>query len=188
MSGKHWLYTVSAAVVAGIVLDVITGADVLAWLWGVTLAALGLALPLWAVFLSFIVCFLLAAFVGSVAARTMREVKKPEPLWKKYTKDKIFGVQWRWSVHGLGEIGSPSLYCPKCDMQLSILSWNCTNCDFQDHPSKHFTAVPNSIPVKTSDPLTLAQRERDRLRKHITGRVKNEVERRMRTGEYKEAL
>lgn len=195
MSTKKWLFGLSIAVAAALVSDLLTGTKILAYCWDAALAVLHFELPVWVVFICLTACLLLAAVLGSVVAFAMREAQEPkqiEPLWQHYKVDKLFGIRWRWNVEKRGKVNNMTPYCPECDMQLSLLNWNCSKCAFQDHPSNRFSWIPGEVPVRrgawSDDLRALPQNVRDRVCQVITSTVKREVERRMRTGEYKECL
>ncbi len=92
-----------------------------------------------------------------------------EPTWHDYRADEIFGLKWRWEYHH-GLIYEPHPFCPKCDMVMVwVNNWNdthtvtCERCQLKK--------------VFQGDELVATQ-----------NKVKREIDRRLRAGEWRDAL
>lgn len=98
------------------------------------------------------------------------------PAWLRYRSDIIFGLRWRWNLSENGAVHSPQMYCPalECDHQLSDAVFNYarpnangTVWDVRCDRCGHAATVPFAPDLRR--------------------RVQTEVQRRLRTGEWKNA-
>ena len=179
MSTRHWIYTVSAALAASVVAEVVTGADVLAGLWDKALVALTWTWavlttpaisPLWLI-IGGGVCFALLLLYARI--QEANEAKKP--LWlRSYKEDMIHGVRWRWqySDSDKPKIRRVRAFCPRCDMGLHPSNWDCPNCDFRENINRALSTTYLTSPPPRDVEILITQ----------------EIARRIRTGEYENRL
>jgi hypothetical protein len=87
-----------------------------------------------------------------------------------YQGDVLFGLKWRWKVTASNEVWGEQMYCPKCDRQFH---WP----EFNHADQSGFKIACKTCGYSTSVPhLQL-----------LHGEVKQEAERKIRTGEWKRA-
>jgi hypothetical protein len=169
-----------ASVIAGIVLlavPVLRGYVVsfLSWLWsGVVWCWESLiasySLPGWAWLVISIF-----TLIGLVNIYLSIKGESEQPEFKTYIEDFIHGAKWRWSWAG-NQIANVWCYCPRCDATLVYDDSSCRNylsdikkTDFICENCGH--SVVASIPGGNKD--------------YATGAIMREIDRRIRTGEYK---
>jgi hypothetical protein len=84
------------------------------WIWSASL------IPGWILILMFPF-----AFIGIVRLyRTLRPTR--EPVFKRYTEDSIYDIEWRWSWAG-NKISNLRCYCLQCDAKLVCDDSSCSN-------------------------------------------------------------
>lgn len=92
-----------------------------------------------------------------------------EPQWKNYRKDHFFDIDWTWEYYN-NEINSDSIipHCPRCQRKLEVQSGHsfnpyaivsCYHCEFKKGFDIHLST--------------------------LIDRVEQEIEHKIRTGEYK---
>ena len=142
----------------------------LTWTWSVI--TMPVTLPLWLLLLGVSICVLLFPIAGRVYAVAFGagdgENRKPE--WKKYRGDLIFGIKWRWRYRK-NSIFFMLPLCPHCEHELKVKNavWHCPNCDFQKNAEQELKTPLSSYET-------------------VTTRAAREVERRIRTDEYKQRM
>lgn len=169
-----------ASVIAGIVLLLIPDARAyvvrfLSWVWsGLTWCWSGLmssySLPGWVLLVVFLFSFI---GVVSVFLALRGEPDKPEHL--SYVEDFIHGAKWHWQWLS-NQIVNLWCYCPRCEATLVYDDSSCHNyladtkkTDFICENCRH--SVVASIPGGNKT--------------YALGAVEREIDRRIRTGEYK---
>lgn len=168
-----------ASVIAGIILlavPVLRGyvSSFLSWLWsGVVWCWEALvasySMPGWAWLLIFIL-----AFVGLINIYLALKGESEEPEFKSYIEDFIHGAKWRWSWVG-NQISNVWCFCPRCDATLVYDDSSCRN--FYSDVNKTDFICENGHSVVAS----IIGGNKD----YATGAIRREIERRVRTGEYK---
>ncbi len=164
---KWWWTSLLLPVVAGLIVEVFSDVEVLSTLWGLVKTIGTTPIPLWLAIL------LVVGAVGAVFGwvwfmRWLHEVDVPEHY--SFTKLRFLDVDWEWEWRG-GGIVNPIMLCPMCSNQLYLKAdtnreynqWTkCENCDF----GTGFGMTAEELAI----------------------RVPNEVQRLVRTGEYKKRL
>jgi hypothetical protein len=169
-----------ASVIAGIILltiPVLRGYVVsfiawlwsgLVWSWEALLASY--SLPSWLWLLVFIF-----ATIGVVNIYIAIKGEKEEPEFKKYIEDSIHGAKWRWNWSG-NQVSNAWCYCPRCDATLVYDDSSCR--------SFHSTVSKTDFICENCDHSTIASITGGN-KDYATGAIIREIERRIRTGEYK---
>lgn len=171
-----------ASVIAGVILlavPVLRGyiTSFLGWLWsGVVwcweVLLTSYALPGWA----WLVIFILA-IVGliNIFLAVRGEAQAEEPGYKSYIEDFIHGAKWRWSWAG-NTISNVWCYCPRCDATLVYDDSSCRRF-YSDVRKTDFICENCGHSVVA----TITGGDKD----YATGAIRREIDRRIRTGEYK---
>jgi hypothetical protein len=110
--------------------------------------------------------------IGLVVVRIYFDLASP--AWLRYRSDVLFGLRWKWNLSANGAVQyPPRMFCPKCDHQFNGAEFSyaelhensrvwriaCETCGYE-----------GKVPMATDLPR----------------KVKAEVERRIRTGEWKQ--
>ena len=169
-----------ASVIAGVILlavPVLRGYVIifLSWLWsGVVWCwdalVASYSLPGWVWLLIFIL-----AFVGLVNIYLSLKGESEEPEFKSYIEDFIHGAKWRWSWMG-NQISNVWCFCPRCDATLVYDDSSCRSL-CSDVNKTDFICENCGHSVVAS--ITGGNKD------YATGAIRREIERRVRTGEYK---
>lgn len=106
----------------------------------------------------------------------IKENRSPE--FKAYTEDFLFGAKWRWHWAG-NTIANPWCYCPRCDATLVYDESSCYR-RYTDVKKTDFICENCSSQVVTS--VTGGNKS------YAIGAVEREIDRRIRTDEYKKTL
>jgi hypothetical protein len=96
------------------------------------------ALPNWLIALLCLLALPTVLFFLALCWEHFRPGVDSAPSWTSYTKDKFFGLVWRWKYLN-GRIERLTTYCPHCDYQvfasdansfhsLSRIEYNCDSC------------------------------------------------------------
>lgn len=168
-----------ASVIAGVILlaiPVLRGYVVsfLSWLWsGVVWCwdalVTSYSLPGWVWLLIFIL-----AFVGLVNIYLSLKGESEEPEFKSYIEDLIHGAKWRWNWVG-NQVSNVWCFCPRCDATLVYDDSSCHR--FSDTNKTDFICENCGHSVVAS--ITGGNKD------YATGAIRREIDRRVRTGEYK---
>ena len=125
-----------------------------------------------------VILILISSFVlGMFYLRRLLRGSLSEPPWEQYISDTIFDIQWGWQWHYY-KLSYLTALCPKCSNRLDFENtyvqnnirslkpgciFICDNCDFK-----------REFPRKSVSEILL--------------KIKKEVDRRIRTGEFKQIL
>lgn len=171
---------VVASVIAGVILlgvPVLRGylLRFLSWLWSGIIwcweaLVVSYSLPGWAWLLIFIL-----ALVGLVSIYMTLKGESEEPEFKLYIEDFIHNARWRWSWLG-NRISNVWCFCPRCDATLVYDDSSCHNF-YSDVNKTDFICENCSHSVIAS--ITGGDKD------YATSAIRREIERRVRTGEYK---
>ena len=166
-----------ASVAAGMILYAVPGpwgyvVSFLSWLWSGVVwcweALIALySLPGWAWLLIFIL-----VFVGLI---NIYRALKGEPELKSYIEDFIEGAIWRWSWDG-NKISNIWCFCPRCDATLVYNDGSCRSF-YADVNKTDFICENCGHRVVAS--ITGGDKD------YAIGVIWREIDRRVRTGEYK---
>ena len=169
-----------ASVIAGVILlavPVLRGYVIsfLSWLWSGVVSCwdalvASYSLPGWVWLLIFIL-----AFVGLVNIYLSLKGKSEEPEFKSYIEDFIHGAKWRWSWMG-NQISNVWCFCPRCDATLVYDDSSCRSL-YSDVNKTDFICENCGHSVVAS--ITGGNKD------YAPGAIRREIERRVRTGEYK---
>ncbi len=126
-------------------------------------------LPIW---LLLIICIL--AFIGVIKFLLLFTNNKKEE-YTKYVKDSIYDATWRWKWRK-DDIVDLQCYCPKCD---SILIYDDSSCNitYTDLAKTDFICEKCDSQIITSI--------HGGNKKYAANTIKREIQRRIRTQEYK---
>ena len=99
------------------------------------------------------------------------------PEFYAYNKDEFFNAVWRWSYSGNGLPEDAASFCPNCDMQLVY---------HEDHGGYRAAGLTNTILFCEicNERITDVEGDYD----HLESRVLREIERKVRSNEYKQNL
>ena len=176
---KHPYRTgIITSIVAAIIWSFIPG-----WSW--TFHAIGSA---FAVFTWRIPLWLIILFIGSAAILIIirRRLSKdglgafPDeetPEFFDYTEDRFYGVIWRWSYNGINNPVDPVSFCPSCDMQLVV---------HESHGP--YLAAGIVVTYLFCERCEVEKAETEGKYRQLVGRIIREVERKIRSGEYRTFL
>lgn len=138
-------------------------------------------LPVWILIL---VAVLPAALLFGVLwlVVKLKELSKPAKIGPEhYITDRIFNVVWVWGYKGhLIDEGSLSAFCPNADCKCRLT--------FKDDNERGWSGNLPSAPVSLVCPNCGFREDFDFRRRELFPRVSVEIERRIRTGEYKKSL
>ena len=110
-----------------------------------------------------------AAVVLTVGLRVRKAVMNTESTVTDYTEDRFFGAVWRWRYAHGGPTGTWA-FCPRCDTVL-VYSYR-----------RDYGAVKTTLHCETCD-LDIAAEPGDR--DDLLGKVHRQIDRKIRTGEWK---
>lgn len=147
-----------------------------------SIAVLTFGIPVWVVLAAGVALVVVGSLAGKRPARAPGLKLRPEleaelkqPGWKRYTSDRILGLdcEWQWIETTSGNsVDVRAILCPKCKNELrwsrllrvrgTCLDVHCEHCDFH----------------RTTDVVDDDPRER----------IAREVRRRVRAGEWKKAV
>jgi len=169
-----------ASVIAGIILlaiPVLRGyvGSFFSWLWSGIIwcwevLIVSYSLPGWAWLFIFIL-----ALVGVVNIYLAVKGESEEPEFKSYVEDFIHGVKWRWSWVG-NQISNVWCFCPRCDATLVYDDSSCRSL-YSDVNKTDFICENCGHSVVAS--ITGGNKD------YATSAIRREIDRRIRTGEYK---
>ena len=169
-----------ASVIAGVILLAVPAlrgyvVSFLRWLWsGVVWCWDGLissySLPGWA----WLVVFLLA-LVGLKNVYIGIKGESEEPEYESYVEDFIYGAKWRWQWIG-NRISNLWCFCPSCDATLVYDDSSC---------SSLFSNVRKTDFICENCGNRIVATVKGGNKGYATGAVEREIDRRIRTGEYK---
>jgi hypothetical protein len=182
-----WNNATVSAIASGIFLSILTAvahfagitvASAIAWLKRVAAFwSAEVTLSRWAFWSWVLVTALASLFIALQIYFNLQEPDAPVRADKKpvsfadYKTDVFFSLRWRWTVYSGGSVGKMSVYCPKCDYELSAAnvergqSWGehicrCEHCNY-------YCPIGNS---------TLYE---------LSKKAEKAAERKIRTGEWK---
>ena len=98
-----------------------------------------------------------------------------EPTWQSYTQDEFFGMVWRWDNYSRDPINSMRAFCPRCDTMLV----------YSEHVWSSDLA---SSTLFTCDTCGRQIAELEGSMSHVLGKIGRQIERKVRTGEWKRAI
>ncbi|MFZ1036490.1 MAG: hypothetical protein WAU61_03575 [Smithella sp.] len=171
---------VIASVIAGIILLIIPVFrgyvikfilwlwSVLIWCWNALISSY--SLPGWAWFILFIL-----ALVSIINIYSSIKGKTEEPEFKKYVEDLIFGAKWRWKWVD-NRISNLWCYCPHCEAILVYDDSSCRSILLDVNKTDFLCEHCGNIVV-----ATIAGGNKS----YAIGAVGREIDRRIRTGQYK---
>ncbi len=173
---KKFMYAVLASLIAGMILEKFTPYKIVTF-----------AVDKFILFFAFLTnkinipMYFLVAFIIIAAIVIVKSIiLLIKPKFHRYKSDKIFGIKWEWSYDSFSRQLNPSSFdsvdpfCPKCDMRLIYL--NDSDWDGIDNIAVHCEKCDLHKTFEGKDIYDLE------------ASVKNEIERRVRSGEYKKAL
>ena len=166
-----------------------------AWIWGALVSQYSITGWIFLISGSF-------AFVGFVLLCVtfwLRIKPENEPAYRSYTKDVVYGAEWRWSWNG-NELSNLWCFCPNCDAQLICsqrydgkADFICERCPPDPSNSSHLPSFisPGSWQRCPSDGADRHYGTQGRVittikcddRFDAVGPVKREILRRIRMGE-----
>lgn len=125
-------------------------------------------MPVW-LFVALALATALLILLGVV--RLVRASSPQEPTWHDYTSDRFFGMVWRWSFSSSGHVGEPWCFCPLDDTVLvgvldhypDRVRFRCDTCRGEFGPV-------------------------DGDRDEAIRKVMRQIDRKLRTGEWKQAV
>ncbi len=139
------------------------------WLWEALIASYALPGWAWLVIFGF-------AFVGLVNIYlAIKGEAAEEPEFKSYIEDSIHGAKWRWTWVG-NQISNVWCYCPRCDATLVYDDSSCRSY-YSDTKKTDFICENCGHNVVAS--MVGGNKE------YATSAIKREIDRRIRTSEYK---
>jgi uncharacterized membrane protein YeaQ/YmgE (transglycosylase-associated protein family) len=166
---KHPLRTgIIASIIAAIIWSFFPG-----WSW--TLWALSRVLiwriPVWLILLIGSAIFLFLVWLN-------RKVTFPiyvAPEFHAYNQDRFFNAIWRWSYSGSGLPRDAASFCPKCDMQLVY---------HEPQGAYRAAGLISTVLIceRCGEQITNVEGDYN----HLERRVLREIERKVRTEEYKD--
>jgi hypothetical protein len=169
----HWLRNgVIASLIAAAIWSLIPG-----WPWtfrAISTIARPLAwhAPLWLVALILIV----AGVTLKLFRRGIVTVTTSEPDFTDYIEDSFFGAVWRWHYYAFAP-SQVHAFCPTCDMQL-VYHEDRGAFHAAGMVQTHFICERCKAPVATIDGYL----------DDVNARIVREIQRKIRTGEYKRLL
>lgn len=173
-----WILGVLGAVVAGWIVEWLTPVAVFAAVWN-WLAAMASNSWSWAwspATVPRLIWYTLLMFVALAVVRSIRSSlrKTAIPSFHTYKQDRFEGAIWRWNFTANGRIVDVIPHCPTCDMVLTYVS---------DHWSFHdeFDLACEHCGVRKG-------RTHHCKPHHLEDLITRKVERKIRTGEWKEAV
>ena len=183
-----WNNATVGGIASGIVLLVVpaiahfagvTVASAVAWLKRVAAFwAADVTLSRWAFWAWVIASVLAAIFIAAQIYFNLHEQDAPVRPDKKpasfsdYRTDVFSGLRWRWTVYSSGNVGKLSMYCPKCDYELSATSF-----ERGQHWGEHICRCEHcSYHCRIDSALH-----------ELAEKAKKAAERKIRTGEWKKA-
>ena len=140
----------------------------LVWCWKALFVSY--SLPGWLL----LIISLLALFAIMCIFLIIKENKSPE--FKAYTEDLLFNVKWRWNW-SQNKIDNLWCYCPSCDATLVYDDRTCRSF-YSDIKKTDFICENCNSKVVSS--------VNGGDKNYVIGAAKREIDRRIRTGEYKQ--
>ena len=136
------------------------------WCWEALISSYSLPGWVWIIVFLFVLVGVMAIFQ---ALKSL--VDKPE--YMAYVEDWMFGAKWRWKWMGSQGISELWCFCPRCEAMLVYQEdWGSGKTDFICENCGRSTVA------------TISGGNKD----YALGAVKREIDRRIRTGEYKKKL
>ena len=140
---------------------------ILEWLYKELLTTY--TLPLWLI-------LIISIFASIYIAKLLLSIKfKSKPEYTTYTQDFIYGTNWKWKWEK-EEISDIQCYCPKCD---AILIYDDTSSN-----TKH-TELSKTDFICENCNSNIVTTIHGGNKNYAINAVKREIERRIRTDEYK---
>ena len=139
------------------------------WCWKALFVSYNL--PGWVL----LIISLLALFAIAVIFLIVKENRSPE--FKAYTEDFLFDTKWRWYWSG-NNIANLWCYCPSCDATLVYDDSSCHN----RYIDSKTDFICENCGSKVVASITGGNKD------YSIGAVKREIDRRIRTGDYKNTL
>jgi len=99
------------------------------------------------------------------------------PEYKSYVEDFIYGVKWRWEWSG-NNIFNTWCYCPKCDATLV----------YDDSSCSRYSSVSKTDFICENCNSQVVASISGGNKRYAIGAVEREIDRRIRTNEYKNTL
>jgi hypothetical protein len=134
------------------------------------------SVPHWLLYFGGVVVLMAALLVVAaiVARKELARDGQVQPLWRSYQEDRFFGVVWRWLYAGTSiDTESVRAYCPTCDGLLVYSEgWDLGGGSVLLH-----CETCNTDRLEDKGTFQLLQ-----------GRVVRQVDRKIRTGEFKQAV
>lgn len=118
-------------------------------------------------------CFVLGMIFKSLLSDVS---SSQEPLWEKYVTDTILDIRWDWRWSG-GYLSDLMPLCPRCSNQLDVDGW-----------TGDYLPPDRKGCVYVCDNCSFNKKFSDKSGKEIVQKVKKEVIRRIRTGEFKQII
>jgi len=140
------------------------------WLYEVLLSSY--TLPVWLLLIiSILATTTILRFMISLTSSS-------NPEYTVYVKDSIYGANWRWKW-SKDEIANIQCYCPKCDAQL-----------IYDESSCHtrYTEVAKTDFICENCDSKIVTSIHGGNKNYALGAIKREIERRIRTNEFKSVI
>lgn len=139
------------------------------WLWGALNASYSMSGWAWLVIGTFGLIGILNIYYGLRG-------DSEEPEWKTYIEDRMYGAIWRWCWAG-NSIQNLWCFCPGCD---ATLVYDDSSCRFGGltEPKTDFICENCRGGTKVSS-------IKGGSRYYAVGAIEREIQRRIRTGEYK---
>lgn len=189
-SKGFWNNATVVAVVAGIGVPAILGVahyigltipSVFAWLhavgvfWVADVTLSRWAYWLWLAFTAIITLLVVLQirYIWSQSGEAVKPATKPTSV-AAYRTDIFFGFRWRWAVYASGRVGNVTMYCPKCDYELSAKDFERTHaygrflCRCEHCPFAH--------QIDAAEP------------REMHDKVEKAAERKIRTGEWRRVV
>jgi hypothetical protein len=140
---------------------------ILEWLYKELLTTY--TLPLWLI-------LIVSIFASIYVAKLLLSIQlKSKPEYTTYTQDSIYGTNWKWKWEK-EEISNIQCYCPKCD---AILIYDDTSSN-----TKH-TELSKTDFICENCNSNIITTIHGGNKNYAINAVKREIERRIRTAEYK---
>jgi hypothetical protein len=98
-----------------------------------------------------------------------------EPTWLSYSQDNFFGMVWRWDSTSRNPLDTLRPFCPSCDTRLVY------SMDVRSHD---FTTLTGFICETCQKEIAKLEGDRD----YVLAKVGRQIERKIRNGEWKQAI
>lgn len=91
--------------------------------------------PNWLLFILGLLILPLGIIFGVIVWQKVFTPQAIAPSWQNYTTDFFFGLRWRWTYGGGGQIHDVHTFCPHCDFQ--VYPQDVSSYRFIDHIAFH---------------------------------------------------